>query len=53
MALFQLMYGIDGRRDLEELEDLLHLDGHRGSRPVRIGNGCRPISNCKWICMVP
>ena len=33
----QLVYGIDGRRDLEE-EDLLHLDGHRGSRPVRIGN---------------
>jgi GH15 family glucan-1,4-alpha-glucosidase len=34
----QLMYGIDGRRDLLE-EELLHLDGHRGSRPVRIGNG--------------
>ena len=34
----QLMYGIDGRRHLEE-EELPHLDGHRGSRPVRIGNG--------------
>jgi GH15 family glucan-1,4-alpha-glucosidase len=34
----QLMYGIDGRRDLEE-QELPHLDGHRGSRPVRIGNG--------------
>lgn len=34
----QLMYGIDGRRDLPE-EELLHLDGHRSSRPVRIGNG--------------
>jgi len=34
----QLMYGIDGRRDLEE-QELPHLDGHRSSRPVRIGNG--------------
>jgi GH15 family glucan-1,4-alpha-glucosidase len=34
----QLMYGIDGRRNLTE-EELSHLDGHRGSRPVRIGNG--------------
>ncbi|WP_454063201.1 glycoside hydrolase family 15 protein [Candidatus Nitrospira salsa] len=33
----QLVYGIDGRRDLAE-EELTHLDGHRGSRPVRIGN---------------
>ncbi|MFQ5914561.1 MAG: glycoside hydrolase family 15 protein [Nitrospinota bacterium] len=34
----QIMYGIDGRHDLEE-EDLTHLDGYKGSRPVRIGNG--------------
>ncbi|GJL68260.1 MAG: glucoamylase [Nitrospirales bacterium] len=34
----QLMYGIDGCRDLTE-EELPHLDGHRSSRPVRIGNG--------------
>jgi len=34
----QLMYGIDGRRNLSE-EELPHLDGHRSSRPVRIGNG--------------
>ena len=34
----QVMYGIDGRRDLTE-ESLDHLDGYRGSRPVRIGNG--------------
>ncbi len=34
----QLMYGIDGRRDLDE-QELPHLDGHRSSRPVRIGNG--------------
>ena len=33
----QLMYGIDGRRDLKE-ETLEHLDGYRGSKPVRIGN---------------
>ena len=34
----QLMYGIDGRADLTE-ESLDHLEGYRGSRPVRIGNG--------------
>jgi GH15 family glucan-1,4-alpha-glucosidase len=34
----QIMYGIDGRRDLPELE-LSHLEGYRGSAPVRIGNG--------------
>jgi GH15 family glucan-1,4-alpha-glucosidase len=34
----QLMYGIDGRAELTE-ETLDHLEGYRGSRPVRIGNG--------------
>jgi GH15 family glucan-1,4-alpha-glucosidase len=34
----QLMYGIDGRHKLVE-ETLDHLEGYRGSRPVRIGNG--------------
>jgi GH15 family glucan-1,4-alpha-glucosidase len=34
----QIMYGIDGRTDLTEAK-LPHLDGYRGSRPVRIGNG--------------
>ncbi|GAC1326080.1 MAG: hypothetical protein NVSMB13_10330 [Mycobacteriales bacterium] len=34
----QIMYGICGERMLPEIE-LDHLDGHRGSRPVRIGNG--------------
>ncbi|MDP9411979.1 MAG: glycoside hydrolase family 15 protein, partial [Actinomycetota bacterium] len=34
----QLMYGLDGRSDLTE-ETLDHLDGYRGSRPVRLGNG--------------
>src|SRR5579864_1106016 len=33
----QIMYGIDGRRDLPE-HVLPHLEGYRGSRPVRIGN---------------
>ena len=34
----QVMYGIDGRQKLTE-EELLHLEGYRGSRPVRVGNG--------------
>ena len=34
----QIMYGIDGRRDLAE-STLDHLSGYRGARPVRIGNG--------------
>ena len=34
----QIMYGIDGRADLEE-EVLPHLEGYTGSAPVRIGNG--------------
>src|SRR5262245_48354272 len=33
----QLMYGIDGRAELTE-ETLDHLEGYRGSRPVRVGN---------------
>lgn len=34
----QIMYGIDGRRDLQE-STLDHLHGYAGARPVRIGNG--------------
>ena len=34
----QIMYGIDGRHALNE-ETLSHLDGYKGSRPVRVGNG--------------
>ncbi|KAJ3992041.1 glycoside hydrolase family 15 protein, partial [Lentinula boryana] len=34
----QIMYTIHGKKDLEEIE-LTHLDGHKGSKPVRIGNG--------------
>src|SRR5581483_9700230 len=33
----QIMYGIDGRHDLTEIS-LDHLDGYRGSKPVRVGN---------------
>jgi alpha,alpha-trehalase len=34
----QIMYGVGGERFLPEIE-LDHLEGYRGSRPVRIGNG--------------
>ena len=33
----QLMYAVDGRSDLTE-QELTHLDGYMGSRPVRVGN---------------
>ena len=34
----QIMYGVGGERHLLEME-LSHLEGYRGSAPVRIGNG--------------
>jgi alpha,alpha-trehalase len=34
----QVMYGVDGEKDLSEAE-LDHLSGYGGARPVRIGNG--------------
>jgi GH15 family glucan-1,4-alpha-glucosidase len=34
----QIMYGIDGRREIPELL-LDHLEGYRASAPVRVGNG--------------
>ena len=33
----QIMYGLDGRHELTE-SHLEHLEGYRGSRPVRVGN---------------
>jgi GH15 family glucan-1,4-alpha-glucosidase len=33
----QTMYGLDGRRELTEFE-LSHLEGYKGSKPVRVGN---------------
>ncbi len=35
--LVQIMYGVEGERDLTERE-LGHLAGYRGSRPIRVGN---------------
>lgn len=34
----QIMYALDGSKNLEEIT-LDHLDGYKGSRPVRMGNG--------------
>jgi GH15 family glucan-1,4-alpha-glucosidase len=34
----QIMYGLGGERDLHE-QELSHLTGYEGSRPVRTGNG--------------
>jgi GH15 family glucan-1,4-alpha-glucosidase len=36
----QLIYGVDGHTDLHENE-LAHLEGYKGSKPVRIGNAAR------------
>ncbi len=37
-ARLQALYGVAGEREIAEHE-LPHLEGYRGSRPVRIGNG--------------
>jgi GH15 family glucan-1,4-alpha-glucosidase len=44
----QIVYGIDGRRDLDEIE-LSHLHGYEGARPVRVGNEAyRQQQNDVW-----
>jgi hypothetical protein len=56
----RVMYGIDGRTELPE-EELGHLDGYRGSRPVRVGNAAEhqlqldsygELLDCLVICEV-
>jgi GH15 family glucan-1,4-alpha-glucosidase len=41
-GLLQPLYGIDGRKDILE-EELSHLSGYRGSRPVMLGNGANRL----------
>ena len=36
----EIMYRLDGRHDIEE-QTLGHLDGYRGSKPVRVGNNAK------------
>lgn len=44
----QIVYGVDGERDLEE-QVLKHLHGYEGSAPVRIGNGaCHQRQHDVW-----
>ncbi|MGH3106650.1 MAG: glycoside hydrolase family 15 protein [Rubrobacteraceae bacterium] len=41
-GLLKPLYGLDGRIDVEE-EELSHLSGYRGSRPVTLGNGANRL----------
>ncbi len=54
----RVLYGIDGRVEFPE-EELTDLDGYRGSRPVRVGNGAETqlqldsygeLLDCLTIC---
>ena len=54
---FQIVFGVEGERDLSE-HALDHLDGHLGSRPVRIGNAAwrqkqldvlGHVLDCAWV----
>lgn len=54
----QIMYSIRGERELPE-RALDHLDGYRGSRPVRVGNGAASqhqldvyghVLDAAWVC---
>jgi len=42
------MYGIDGRTELPE-EQLTHLEGYRGSSPVRIGKRRREPASARYL----
>src|SRR5206468_2491116 len=44
----QIMYGVDGRRDLPE-HVLEHLGGYRGAQPVRIGNGAAQLVHAEVL----
>ena len=44
----QIMYGIDGERELPE-QTLDHLSGYEGARPVRIGNGAYDQSPARRV----
>jgi GH15 family glucan-1,4-alpha-glucosidase len=41
-GLLKPLYGLDGRKDVVE-EELSHLSGYRGSRPVTLGNGANRL----------
>ena len=48
----QIMYGIDGEANLEE-EELNHLSGYEGARPVRAGNGAfSQVQHDVWGAML-
>ena len=44
----QVMYGVDGRQDLEEIS-LDHFCGYENSRPVRIGNARLPTAATRHL----
>ena len=47
----QIMYGVGGERRLTEIE--LDLEGYRGSRPVRIGNGAAEAAAVRRVRRAP
>jgi GH15 family glucan-1,4-alpha-glucosidase len=47
-GLLQPLYGIDGRKDITEME-LSHLSGYMNSSPVRLGNGAYKLLS--WVAL--